>query len=59
MTPQHTGATADDLTTWGTADPETNQNLAATNPPTARPVTDDDEHALRHDTTNRTHRLAA
>lgn len=29
MTPQHTGARPDDPTTWGAADMETCQNLAA------------------------------
>lgn len=30
MTPQHTGARTDDLTTWDTADYETSQHLAST-----------------------------
>ena len=38
MTPQHTGSTPTDLTTWGAADFETNQNLAATDPAAARPA---------------------
>ncbi|MGY0065213.1 hypothetical protein ACWY4P_53835 (plasmid) [Streptomyces sp. LZ34] len=29
MTPQHTGATPTDLTTWGAADLETSENLTA------------------------------
>jgi hypothetical protein len=62
MKPQHTGATTHDLTTWGTADYETNQNLAATNPAAAPPgapvpASSNDQH-LPDQTTN-THRLAA
>ncbi|CAM5688344.1 hypothetical protein SANTM175S_04266 [Streptomyces antimycoticus] len=37
MTPQHTGATTHDLTTWDAADFETSQVFAATNPAAAIP----------------------
>lgn len=52
MTPQHTGATADDPRTWGAADMETSQNLAAIGSPAARPIDpppptcSDDAHQL-------------
>ncbi|MFI0822214.1 hypothetical protein ACH4TX_41740 [Streptomyces sp. NPDC021098] len=37
MTPQHAGATATDLTTWDSADFDTSQIFAATNPAAAIP----------------------
>lgn len=37
MTPQHTGATTHDISSWGDADYETNQNLASIHSLDARP----------------------
>ncbi|GHJ34326.1 hypothetical protein ACFV4E_22935 [Streptomyces hygroscopicus] len=64
MKPQHTGARTHDLSTWGTADLETSQHLAATGQTTAAqpgtPVptaTSSDEHTPAAPAN--AHRLAA
>ncbi|WP_448333464.1 hypothetical protein [Streptomyces sp. DSM 41534] len=66
MKPQHTGATTHDLSTWGTADIDTSQHLAATGQTTAAvpgtpvptaPNTSSSEHTPAESTN--THRLAA
>ncbi|MFD8384347.1 hypothetical protein ACFV2X_38495 [Streptomyces sp. NPDC059679] len=51
MIPQHTGSTPTDLTTWGAADFETQQNLAAIHPDLAIPGIDIWAPTQQHDTT--------